>query len=145
MDNSFVEPHRRPDASDGDATPLGPLLANILGELGVSGKLAECEVLLAWEDVAGPELAARARPTRVRNASLELAVPSAAWRTQLSFAKDDLVRRLNERVGRSVVSDIKFTNSPLEDLRSPRPRSVPPTDTDGSRRARSQPERKEHR
>ena len=135
---------RQPDASDGDATPLGALLTSILGELGVSGKLAECEVLLAWEEVAGPELAARARPTRVRNASLELAVPSAAWRTQLSFAKDDLVRRLNERVGRSVVSDIKLTNSPLEELRSPRPGLVSPTGTDAAQRARAQHERKEH-
>jgi hypothetical protein len=68
----------------------------------------------AWKEAAGPAVAARARPLRIRRGRLELAVPSAVWRTQLSFARADLICRVNELAGETVVREIVILNQPLE-------------------------------
>ena len=98
----------------GDPVALGSLLDGVLADLGAAEKLTECRALLAWEAAAGEALAAQARPLRIRKGRLELAVPSAVWRTQVTFARDDLVRRINELAGAAVVREIAIVNQPLD-------------------------------
>lgn len=102
--------HADRDAVQAEA--VGDLLDGVLTELGVADKVRECRALLAWEEVAGPRLAERARALRVHRGRLELAVPSAVWRTHLSFSKQQLLQRINERLGRRVIRDLVFVNRP---------------------------------
>ena len=90
------------------------LLEGALEDLGAAGKVRECQALLAWESVAGPQLARHARAVRVQRGRLQLAVPSAVWRTHLSFSKHQLVERINQRLGRRVIRDLVFVNGPIE-------------------------------
>ena len=131
------------ECENGEPEHVGALLGSVISDLGIAKKLSECRVLLAWEEVAGVELRRRTRPLRVVDARLELAVPSAAWRTQVSFAKDDLVRKLNECVGKTLIRDIKVVNKPLEQSATrPAPASIP-TGAGTAGRERSHPERVE--
>ena len=107
------EPLKR-RAEPAEPVAVGGLLEAVLSDLGVGEKLRECRALLAWEEAAGAVVAAQARPLRMRRGRLELAVPSAVWRTQLTFAKDDLLRRVNELAGDVVVREIVILNQPLE-------------------------------
>ena len=101
--------------SDAGPEAVAGLLEGVLEDLGVAGKVRECQALLAWESVAGPQLARHARPMRVQRGRLQLAVPSAVWRTHLSFSKQQLVERINQRLGRRVIRDLIFVNRPIED------------------------------
>ena len=105
---------RKSEAASAEPLALGGLLNGVLSELGLTEKLRECRALQAWEEAAGPAVAVRARPLRIRRGKLELAVPSAVWRTQLSFARADLIRRVNELAGETVVREIVILNQPLE-------------------------------
>ena len=98
----------------GDPVELGDALGAVIADLGIGTKLAESRVLLAWSEVAGPELSRRARPLRMSNGRLELAVPSAVWRTQIAFAKESLAHKLNEHIGEPLVREIKAVNNPLD-------------------------------
>ena len=91
-------------------TPLNMLVREIVSELGISEKIVECEALLVWNDVVGPSLAKNARPIRINNGILEIAVPSAVWRTQLSFMKTDIVRRMNCHVGGEIIRELRLIN-----------------------------------
>ena len=97
-----------------DPVVLGALLEGVLADLGAAEKLTQCRALLAWEAAAGEALAAQARPLRIRKGRLELAVPSAVWRTQVTFARADLVRRINQLAGAEVVREIAIVNQPLD-------------------------------
>ena len=91
-------------------TPLGMLVGEIVSELGISEKIVECEALLVWNDVVGPSLAKNARPIRINNGILEIAVPSAVWRTQLNFMKTDIVKRMNCHVGSEIIRELRLIN-----------------------------------
>lgn len=83
----------------------------VLQELGIADRVRDASALLAWEEVAGPRLAERARAIRVHRGKLELAVPSGVWRTHLSFSKRQLIERLNAQLGRTVIRDLVFVNA----------------------------------
>jgi hypothetical protein len=102
------EPSREPSEAEG----IGSLLRGVIGDLGVEKKMAQAQAVLSWPEVAGPALAARSQALRVHHAHLEVAVPSAVWRTQLSFVKDDLVRRINERIGSPTIKSIRLVSKP---------------------------------
>jgi len=93
-------------------------LGELLGELGVEDKLAECQAQIAWEKAVGPSLARYARPLRVDKGCLEVAVPSAVWRSQLSFMQGDIVDRINREVGRTVVRELRLINRQSAPTRS---------------------------
>lgn len=110
----------RPAAAGADRSGTGPeavavLLEGVLEDLGVAGKVRECQAMLAWESVAGPQLVRHAQAVRVQRGRLQLAVPSAVWRTHLSFSKQQLVERINQRLGRRVIRDLVFVNRPILD------------------------------
>ena len=97
------QPLPRPEA-------VGDLLEDVLADLGLTDKLEGYRAVLAWEEVAGPSLAEHAQALRFHRGKLELAVPSGVWRTQLSFSKRQLIERLNQRLGKTVVRDLIFTH-----------------------------------
>ena len=116
-------PARRGDAGrdapdrDDTACAVGALVDGVLGELGIADKVRETQALLAWEEVAGPSLAGRARALRVHRGKLELAVSSGVWRTHRSFSKQQLLERLNRRLGRTVIRDLVFVNRAADTAR----------------------------
>lgn len=97
--------------TDEQARTVGTLIDTILQDLGIADRVRDAQALLAWEEIAGPRLAARARAVRVHRGKLELAVPSGVWRTHLSFSKRQLLQRLNAFLGRTVIRDLVFVSA----------------------------------
>lgn len=102
--------NRSDERSPSPASSLDELLGSLLGDLGVEDKIAECRAQLAWDKAVGPSLARYAHPLRVHKGCLEVAVPSAVWRSQLSFMQNDIVARINEEVGREIIRELKLIN-----------------------------------
>jgi hypothetical protein len=94
---------RQPEALDA-------LLEVVIGTLGVKRKLAECRARLAWAETVGPALAQHTHPLRVRHGRLEVAVPTAVWRSQLSFLQRDIIARLNQHAGADVITQLVLLN-----------------------------------
>ncbi len=107
-------PLPRMAVTDEQARVVGTLIDGVLQDLGIADRVRDAQALLAWEDIAGPRLAERARAIRVHRGKLELAVPSGVWRTHLSFSKRQLLQRLNAVLGRTVIRDLVFVNPTAE-------------------------------
>jgi hypothetical protein len=106
--------------TDAQARTVGTLIDGVLLDLGIADRVRDAQALLAWEEIAGPRLAERARAVRVHRGKLELAVPSGVWRTHLSFSKRQLLQRLNGLLGRTVIRDLVFVNATAERGRADR-------------------------
>lgn len=94
----------------GPPTVLHGLLDAAVEELGINEKLVECRARMAWEEAVGPALAQYTRPLRLSKGFLEVAVPSAVWRTQLNFMQRDITTRINTLLGEKVVEGLKLLN-----------------------------------
>ena len=65
---------------------------------------------MAWEEAVGPTLAQYTSPLRLSKGYLEVAVPSAVWRTQLNFMQRDIATRINALLGEKVIKGLKLLN-----------------------------------
>ena len=65
---------------------------------------------MAWKEAVGPTLAQHTSPLRLSKGYLEVAVPSAVWRTQLNFMQRDIAARINELLGSQVLKGLKLLN-----------------------------------
>ena len=90
------------------SSSLGSLIRQLVHRLGMDGRLSESEAVLVWPEVVGAEIAVRAAAVSIEAGLLTVRVSDAAWRNELSYLKPDLIRKLNTRLGKTVVSDIKF-------------------------------------
>lgn len=68
------------------------------------------EVLGKWSEVVGEKLGKHIRPIQLKNTTLYVKADSAVWMNEFSFVKREAIKSLNERLGRSLIKDIRFKN-----------------------------------
>ena len=84
---------------------VGDVLGMFLRENGLETPLLEYRAVQAWPQAAG---SAHTTARFVREQALWIEVRTPALRTQLSMMRQQLVRRLNDIVGSTVIYDLKF-------------------------------------
>jgi predicted nucleic acid-binding Zn ribbon protein len=99
-------------------TPLTDALASYLKQSGFSKRLQQAEVVEAWPDLVGPQIAAVTAPDSVTpDGVLRVRVATAAWATELGLMTPKILARINAgRTGR--VKEIRWVPAPLECPRS---------------------------
>jgi len=115
----------------GDPEPLGETLGRLLAERGWDVPAAVAGVTQRWPEVAGDDLAAHCRPEKFDDGVLTLVAESTAWATQVRLLVPQLHQRLDEVVGRGIVSRIEvhgpsgpdWRRGPLR-VRGPGPRDT---------------------
>lgn len=86
--------------------PLSGLVQESLAGLGLCERLREAEIWRIWPEVVGATLACRARPLRIINGTLTVAVSSAPWIQELRFMTTMMKEKLNSRLGAELVREI---------------------------------------
>ncbi len=97
---------------------LSEALASYLKQSGFSRRLQQAEVIEAWAELVGPQIAAVTTPESVTpDGVLRVGVATAAWATELSLMTPRILARINAgRTGR--VKEIRWVPAPLD---RPRP------------------------
>lgn len=87
---------------------VGDVLGMFLRENGLETPLLEYRAVQSWPQAAGSAIAAHTTACFVREQALWIEVRTPALRTQLSMMRQQLVRRLNDIVGSTIIYDLKF-------------------------------------
>ena len=103
---------------------LARLLPKLLRATGTNPEMAEIATRLAWTRAAGEGLRAHAIPSRLVRRTLIVVVADAIWQHQLQTMAAELVFRLNQLLGSSVVDFIEFRIDPAM-IETARARSWP--------------------
>jgi predicted nucleic acid-binding Zn ribbon protein len=85
---------------------LGDILKATIKELGIEKPIQQYEALVIWPRVVGDKIASVTEPRHIANGKLFIKVKNAAWRNELVFHRADLIRKMNEQIGRATVRDI---------------------------------------
>ncbi|WP_259558130.1 DUF721 domain-containing protein [Brachybacterium sillae] len=97
----------RPDPRDPQGIDV--VLAQVLGNLGWTSGVSAGRVLEEWDEIVGDQLAAHCTPVSFEEGVLVLSATSSAWATQVRMIAPQLVTRIHEHIGASVVSEVKVT------------------------------------
>lgn len=90
-----------------DVKPLGEILQRFIREEGLETPLLQKRLVDAWDVVVGPQVCRYTAEKYIRNQVLHVKIINPALRQDLSMMRSQLVKRLNEAVGASVITDVK--------------------------------------
>jgi len=85
---------------------LADILYPALTKHGMLWELKELQAILLWGKVVGTKIAKKTKPQRIENGVLFVKVKGAAWRQELVFHKQELIKKLNKELGEQVVKDL---------------------------------------
>jgi predicted nucleic acid-binding Zn ribbon protein len=90
------------------AESIRGVLARALSERGLSRRLERGLPRHIWREAVGPGIAERATPTVLSGGVLHLLVEDHRWRDQLDAARVMLIERVNARLGKPLVRELRF-------------------------------------
>ena len=79
-----------------------------LKTFGLENAVAQNDALLIWEEAVGKKIAKNTEPDRVEHGIIIVKVSSPTWRQELFFQKEEIVKKLNNKIGKRVIKDIRF-------------------------------------
>jgi len=94
---------------------LGAALKTFLRSSGLSAIVKYPQLANAWQRVAGPDLASRARFMGFRNGVMEIAVDSSALMTEIEFDRRDMLRSLQREVQKPFIAKLSFLHKPMQE------------------------------
>ena len=69
-------------------------------------KFDETALLAAWPEMMGPAIANRTRQLFIRDKKLYVRVESAVIKNELLLIRSQIIKNMNERVGKVVIEDV---------------------------------------
>jgi predicted nucleic acid-binding Zn ribbon protein len=120
---------------------IGELLDETGKRVGVGAAVETGKLWARWGEIVGPDVAAHAQPSSLREGILRVRADTPAWATEVGYLGEEIRRRANDVVGRAIVTEVRIwsgppraedaSEPPVERRRSARPnetRDVPRTD-----------------
>lgn len=85
---------------------IGDVIKDCLNELQISRKLKEVSVITQWESLMGKIVANRTDKIYIKNRTLFVYVRSSVLKTELIMMRQDIIKRVNENAGESIIDQI---------------------------------------
>ena len=87
---------------------VGSLLPRVLKQYKLDKVVAAQPAVTLWPEIAGPKTAEHTRALEVDGNTLVIMVDSPAWGAQLRFLKPQLLKKIEGRVGKGLIRDLRF-------------------------------------
>jgi len=93
------------------AERVSSLLKQILGQPGFGEQITRHQAWLVWDQLVGEQIAARARPLRLRKGVLEVQVDHPVWMQQLQMLKPQILEKISAKIPSAGITDIYLRQS----------------------------------
>ena len=105
--------------STNDPQNIAQILEALKKTTKLGAHLDHAQIWERWNDLAGPELAPRSHPMKVRKGILTVAVAGPVWMHKFSYDKAKILGKINRILTNETVDDIYLTLPTTEDLVAP--------------------------
>ena len=87
---------------------LKAAINNLLKAAGLDAGVAQNKALLVWDDVVGAKVSENTTPEKVEAGTLYIKASNPTWRQELMFKKEEILKKLNKKLGEKIIKEIKF-------------------------------------
>ena len=88
------------------AARVGSLVKQLLGQPGLGEQLTRHQAWLIWDQLVGKQIAAHARPLKLRKGVLEVQVDHPVWMQQLQLLKPQIMQKITAQIPNAGITDI---------------------------------------
>jgi predicted nucleic acid-binding Zn ribbon protein len=133
---------KRNTRKEGATVPFGPgrdphgiadVMDALTTSLGWTPELAKSDLVTAWPEIVGAELASHAKPVSTEDGVLTVQCDSTAWATQLRLMRSQVTTTIAQRFPEAGIQSVRFEGPGAPSWKRG-PRSIPgrgPRDTYG--------------
>lgn len=89
---------------------IGNVLRDLLEETSLQSRMDELKAADLWPSIVGPAIAALTSRPLVKNGKMQIGVPDAPLRQELSMNRTNLREIINKKLGKIIITDIRFTS-----------------------------------
>lgn len=87
---------------------LGHALERLLKDIGIDRSVKQQNALTLWPEAVGPIISEVTEAKDVEHGILIVKTANSTWRQELFFQKKDILKRLNSKIGITIIKDIRF-------------------------------------
>jgi len=87
---------------------LGQALKQLIKDLGIESEIIHHQAVQLWPEVVGRKIASISQAEKIDGKILFVKVKNDSWRNELVFLKKDIIERLNKRIGKKIVEDLRL-------------------------------------
>ncbi len=85
---------------------LGEAIKDYVREMNLEGKLNEAGLINSWEEVVGKAISSRTSKIYIKDSVLYIHLNSSVVRNELMMLRQELMEKLNQKAGTTVIKDI---------------------------------------
>lgn len=85
---------------------INEVLKEFLRENNLDVRLKERELVESWEEMVGRTINRATKNIYIRDRKLFVVLSSSVVRNELYMLKDEIVRKLNERIGKQIITEL---------------------------------------
>lgn len=93
------------------AQSVNTLLKEMLAKPGLGEQITRHQAWLVWDKIVGNQIAARARPLRLRKGVMEIAVDHPVWMQQLQMMKLQILTKIQKQFPKAGITDLYLRNA----------------------------------
>lgn len=108
MDSPYFKKTPRASTRNTENLSLGQAIDKLISLYHLEGKLNEAAISDIWEELLGKPIAMRTSEIYLKKSILFLKIESAPLKNELWLAKESLLKKLNEKLGKNSIKEIRF-------------------------------------
>ena len=75
---------------------------------GIKSALKQEAAVLLWDSIVGEVVSSVAKAERVESGMLIVKVETPVWRQELHMQKEEIINKINKKIGTSAIREIRF-------------------------------------
>lgn len=87
---------------------IGKSLKNFLKNSGLEKVIDQQNIIELWGEVVGENISKNAKAKSIEYGVLKVETASSTWRQELYLQKNEIINKLNERIKKKIIKDIRF-------------------------------------
>ena len=87
---------------------LKSAINEFLKKAGLERGVSQNKSLLVWKEVVGDKVSQNTVPEKIESGTLYIKTSNPTWRQELVFKKSDIIKKLNNKLGKNTIKEIKF-------------------------------------
>lgn len=87
---------------------LKSAISRFLQNNGLDKGVNQQNAIIIWEEIVGKTIASNTTAETVEHGVLTIKTTNPAWRQELVFKKRDIIEKLNSKLGKNTIREIRF-------------------------------------
>ena len=89
---------------------IARLMHDTLKDMGIAERIEETKILRLWNEIVGDFVAQKVKPIKISRKKLYVHIGDSAFRQEFVFLKKEILKQIEEKAGKGIISDISFTS-----------------------------------